>query len=62
MIPEGLKMSNSEKEDAKEKYKAALDKKNQFSKELSINGDSNGSSRIQASSGKTHKIFRRKSG
>ena len=55
-------MSESKKEDAKEKYRAALKKKNQFANELSINNDSNGGSRIQASSGKTPKIFRRKSG
>lgn len=55
-------MSDSKKEDAKEKYRAALNKKNQFSNELNTNSDSNGGSRIQAASGKTPKIFRRKSG
>lgn len=55
-------MSDSKKKTAKEKYRAALDKKNQFSKDLSNSNDSKGSSRIQASSGKTPKIFRRKSG
>ena len=55
-------MSKSEQEDAKAKFKAALEKKNQISKVENSGSDSESGKRIKGSSGKTPKIFRRKSG
>ena len=55
-------MSKSEQEDAKAKFKAALEKKNQISKVENSGSDAEGSRRIKESSGKTPKMFRRKSG
>ena len=55
-------MSKSEQEDAKAKFKAALEKKNQIAKGEISGSDAASDRRIKESSGKTPKIFRRKSG
>ena len=55
-------MSKSEQEDAKAKFKAALEKKNQISKEQNSGSDPKSGRKIKESSGMTPKMFRRKSG
>jgi hypothetical protein len=55
-------MSNSEQADSKKRFRDALEKKNQMSKEPSTSGDSVGGRKVQASSRKVPKMFRRKSG
>jgi len=62
MTPERVLVSKSEQEDAKAKFKAALEKKNQILKVENSGSDTEGSRRIKESSGKTPKMFRRKSG
>jgi len=62
MTPERVLMSKSEQEAAKAKFKAALEKKNQISKGEISGSDAASDRRIKESSGKTPKIFRRKSG
>lgn len=55
-------MSKSEAEDSKAKFRAALEKKNQFSKGQNSGSDTDSGGRInKESSGKTPKMFRRKS-
>ena len=55
-------MSKSEQEDSKAKFKAALEKKNKISKGENASRDTEGGRGIKESSGKTPKMFRRKSG
>ena len=55
-------LSNREQEDPKTKFKAALEKKNQISKEQNSGSDPKSGRKIKESSGKTPKMFRRKSG
>ena len=62
MTPERVLVSKSEQGDAKAKFKAALEKKNQISKGKISGSDADSGRRIKESSGKTPKIFRRKSG
>lgn len=62
MTPERVLMSRSEQEDAKAKFKAALEKKNQISKGEISGSDTASDRRIKESSGKSPKFFRRKSG
>jgi len=62
MTREGVSVSRSEQEDSKAKFRAALEKKNQVSKGENSGSDTESGRRIKESSGKTPKIFRRKSG
>ncbi len=55
-------MKKSNQGDSKEKFRAALEKKNQISKEQRAGGDSETGRKIQAASGNIPKLFRRKSG
>lgn len=55
-------VNKSEQEDSKAKFRAALEKKVQISKGENSGSDTNKGRRIKESSGKTPKIFRRKSG
>ena len=55
-------MSKSEQEDTKAKFKAALEKKNQISRGENSGSDAESGRGIKESSGKTPKMFRRKSG
>lgn len=55
-------MSKSENEESKLKFKAALEKKNRVSNGQSMDNESNERRKIQESSGKIPKMFRRKSG
>lgn len=55
-------MPNSEQENSKAKFKAALEKKNRVSRDLVAGTESDGGRGIKESSGKTPKMFRRKSG
>lgn len=62
MTLERAHVSNSEQGDAKAKFKAALEKKNQISKVENSGSDNESGRSIKESSGKTQKMFRRKSG
>jgi hypothetical protein len=62
MTPKRKKMKKSNQGDSKEKFRAALEKKNQISKEQRAGGDSETGRKIQAASGNIPKLFRRKSG
>jgi hypothetical protein len=62
MTRERVLLSKSEQEDAKAKFKAALEKKNQISKGENSGNDTESGRRIKESTGKTPKMFRRKSG
>lgn len=55
-------MSKSEQEDSKLKYRAALDKKAKIPKKQVSENETELKRRIIESSGKTPKVFRRKSG
>jgi len=55
-------MGKSEEDNSRAKFRAALEKKNTISKVQSSGSDSDGGRRIQESSGKRPKMFRRKSG
>lgn len=55
-------MAKSEEDDSRAKFRAALEKKNKITKGKSSGNDSDGGRRIQESSGKRPKMFRRKSG
>ena len=55
-------MSASESEDHKAKFKVALEKKNHNSSAVGKKSGSEGSSKLQPSTGKKPKMFRRKSG
>jgi hypothetical protein len=55
-------VKENEPEDSQVKFKAALKKKNEISKIQSSGGHTIGNSRVKASSGRTLKLFRRKSG
>jgi len=55
-------MSRFEKKDSKLRFRAALEKKNRNSRAQSLERDTHGGRKIQESSGKTQKMFRRKSG
>jgi len=55
-------VSKHENEDSKLKFKVALEKKNKISKEPSKDSDPNERRKVRESSGKTPKMFRRKSG
>lgn len=55
-------VNKSEQGDSKAKFRAALEKKVQISKGENSGSDTNKGRRIKESSGKTPKIFRRKSG
>lgn len=55
-------MSESKQDDPKARFKAALDRKNQKTRRIEASAESEGSRKLQESSGKTPKMFRRKSG
>lgn len=55
-------MKKPDQGDSKEKFRAALEKKNQISREQPAGGDPDAGRKIQASSGNIPKLFRRKSG
>jgi len=55
-------VSKSEQGDSKEKFRAALEKKNKISRGEISGNDTEIGRRIRESAGKTPKMFRRKSG
>jgi hypothetical protein len=62
MTPKRKKVKKSDQGNSKEKFRAALEKKNQISREQRAGRDSDAGRKIQASSGNIPKLFRRKSG
>jgi hypothetical protein len=62
MTPKRKKVKKPDQGDSKEKFRAALEKKNQISREQRAGGDPDAGRKIQASSGNIPKLFRRKSG
>jgi len=62
MIQEGVLVSKSEQGDSKAKFRAALEKKNRISRGEISGNDTESGRRIKESTGKTPKMFRRKSG